>query len=642
VNFLRRGSAAGKQGPGQRKVRGRLFLKYVALFVAVVCLALLSNDLFQLRFSIRDYMAMSTRIQQGQAEIAAAKIGQFVTEIEGQIGWIAHLAWADSQPDEWRFDVARLLRQVPPIMEFAKIDDLGRERLRVSRVAPEVVGSLADRSREPSFVEAVSNKVYYGPVYFRVESEPYMTLSVAGVRRDAGVSVVELNLKFIRDVIAQFKLGNGGRAYVLDAAGRLIAHSDLTMVLSRTDFSQLRHVRSALSGGSTGPPEDDLATEDINGRRILAAHAEIAPLGWRVFVETPVEEALAPLYEATRRTGLVLVAALILASLAGLFLARRMVVPIRSLVAGAARIGSGDLGQRISITSGDEFEILGAQFNSMAAQLQDSYASLERKVDERTRELELANLAKSRFIAVASHDLRQPLHALGLFVGQLHGHVRSTEGRQLVERIDGAVLNMNELFTVLLDISKLDAGVLVPDLTEFPVDHLLKRMDATFAAAAGAKGLSLRVVASSAWVRSDSILLERILQNLVANAVRFAAHGGVVVGCRRRGAALRIDVCDSGPGIPKDQQRNVFGEFYQLAGPRQDQHRGLGLGLAIVDRLCRLLGHRLELASTPGKGSRFAIFVPPGGRTTRNRPAPQPPPVPFGSAGGQARAHHRR
>ncbi len=610
MNFLPRRPAARKQGSGQRKVRGRLFLKYVALFVAVVCLALVSNDLVQLRFSIRDYTAMSRRIQQGQAEIAAAKIGQFVTEIEDQIGWIAHLAWADSRLDEWRFDVARLLRQVPPIMEFAKIDAAGRERFRVSRTAPEVVESLADLSREPSFVEAVSNKVYYGPVYFRVESEPYMTLSIAGVRRDAGVSVVELNLKFIRDVIAQLKLGNGGRAYVVDADGRLIAHSDLTMVLSRMDFSQLRHVRSALAGGSTARPEGEMATEDINGRRILAAYAEIAPLGWRVFVETPVEEALAPLDAATRRTGLVLVAAFILASLAGLFLARRMVVPIRALVAGAARIGSGDLGQRISIRSGDEFETLGAQFNSMASQLQDSYATLERKVDERTRELELANLAKSRFIAVASHDLRQPLHALGLFVGQLRGHVPSTEGRALVERIDGAIVNMNELFTALLDISKLDAGVLVPDLTEFPVDHLLRRMDATFAAAAHAKGLSLRVVSSSAWVRSDVILLERILQNLVSNAVRFAARGGVVVGCRRRGSALRIDVCDSGPGIPKDQQRNVFGEFYQLAGPRQDRHRGLGLGLAIVDRLCRLLGHRIELASTPGKGSRFAILVP--------------------------------
>ena len=610
MNFFRRGPAAREQGPGQRKVRGRLFLKYVAFFVTVVCLALLSNDLFQLRFSTRDYTAMSIRIQQEQADAAAAKIGQFVTEIEGQLGWIANLAWADSRLDEWRFDVARLLHQVPAITEFTKIDGLGRERLRTSRVTPEVVGSLTDRSMEPSFVEAMSNKIYYGPVYFRVESEPYMTLALAGVRRDAGVSVVAVNLKFIRDVMSQLKLGNGGRAYVVDARGRLLAHSDLTMVLSRTDFSQLRHVRNALSGGPAARPEDETTTKDINGRPILAAYAEIAPLGWRVFVESPVEEALAPLDAAIRRTGVVLVAALILASLAGLLLARRMVVPIRALVAGAARIGSGDLGQRISIRSGDEFEILGAQFNSMAAQLQDSYANLERKVDERTRELELANLAKSRFIAVASHDLRQPLHALGLFVGQLHGYVPSIEGHRLVERIDGAVVNMNELFAALLDISKLDAGVLVPDLTEFPVDHLLRRMDATFAAAARAKGLSLRTVSSSAWVRSDIILLERILQNLVSNAVRFAAQGGVVVGCRRRGGQLRIDVCDSGPGIPRDQQRNVFGEFYQLDGPRQDQHRGLGLGLAIVDRQCRLLGHQVELTSTPGKGSRFSVFVP--------------------------------
>jgi signal transduction histidine kinase/CheY-like chemotaxis protein len=487
------------------------------------------------------------------------------------------------------------------------------------------VGSVADRSREPAFVEAVSSKVYYGPVYFRVGSEPYMTLSVAGVRRDAGVSVVEVNLKFIRDVISQLNLGNGGRAYVVDGSGRLIAHPDLTMVLSRTDFSRLRHVRSAFAGGPAGSPEDAMATEDINGRRILAAYAEVAPLGWLVFVEVPIEEALAPLDAAIRRTSLVLFAALILASLAGLILARRMVVPIRALVTGAARIGGGDLSQRISITSGDEFEILGAQFNSMAMQLQDSYATLERKVDERTRELELANLAKSRFIAVASHDLRQPLHALGLFVGQLRVHVPSIEGHRLVERIDGAVVNMNELFAALLDISKLDAGVLVPDLTEFPADHLLKRMDVTFAAAAHAKGLSLRVVASSAWVRSDIILLERILQNLASNALRFTAHGGVVVGCRRRGGLLRIEVCDSGAGIPQDQQRNVFGEFYQLVGQRQDPHRGMGLGLAIVDRLCRLLGHRVELTSTPGKGSRFAIFVPLAAERAEIVPPPSSP-----------------
>lgn len=609
MNSLRRG-AVRKQANGERRVRGRLFLKYAALFVAVVCLALLFNDLFQLRFSIRDYTAMSIRLQQEQADAAAAKIGQFVTEIEGQLGWVANQAWDDSKLDDWRFDLVRLLHQVPPVMEFTKIDGSGRERLRVSRVAPDVVDSRADRSSESPFIGAVSNKVYYGPVDFRVGSEPYMTLALAGVRRDAGVSVVTINLKFIRDVIAQLKLGTGGRAYVVDAGGRLIAHSDLTPVLSRADFSQLPHVRAALAGKSTVAPEDQTTTKDINERPVLAANAVIAPLGWRVFVETPVGEALAPLYAALWRTGFVLVAALILASLAGLFLARRMVVPIRALILGAARIGSGDLSQRLALKSGDELEILGAQFNSMAAQLQDSYATLERKVDERTRELELANLAKSRFIAVASHDLRQPLHALGLFVGQLREHVPSSAGSQLVDRIDGAVVNMNDLFAALLDISKLDAGALVPDVTEFPIERLFKRMDATFAAAARAKGLSLRVMSSRHWVRSDIILLERILQNLVANAVRFAADGRVVVGCRRRGTQLRIEVCDSGPGIPKDQQREIFSEFTQLDGPRQDRQHGLGLGLAIVDRLCRLLGHTVELSSTLGKGSRFSILVP--------------------------------
>ena len=609
MNFLRRGSAR-KQADGARRVRGRLFLKYTTLFVTVVCLALLFNNLFQLRFSFRDYTAMSIRLQQEQADAAAAKIGQFVTDIKGQLGWVANLAWDDNKLEEWRFDLVRLTHQVPPIMEFTKIDASGRERLRVSRVAPDVVNSLADLSGEAPFVGAVANKVYYGPVDFRVGSEPYMTLALAGVRRDAGVSVVTINLKFIRDVISQLKLGTGGRAYVVDAAGRLLAHSDLTPVLSRADFSQLSHVHAALAGKSTAAPEDQSTTRDINGRPVLAANAVIAPLGWRVFVETPVDEALAPLYAAYRRTGLVLVAALILASLAGLFLARRMVVPIRALIAGAARIGNGDLSQRLALKSGDELEILGAQFNSMAAQLQDSYATLERKVEERTRELELANLAKSRFIAVASHDLRQPLHALGLFVGQLREHVPSSAGRQLIDRIDSAVVNMNELFAALLDISKLDAGVLVPDVTEFPIEHLFKRMGATFAAAASAKELSLRVVSSSLWVRSDIILLERILQNLVSNAVRFAADGRVVIGCRRRGDQLCIEVCDSGPGIPKDRQRDIFGEFTQLDGPHQDRQRGLGLGLAIVDRLCRLLGHTVELASTPGRGSRFSILVP--------------------------------
>jgi len=382
-------------------------------------------------------------------------------------------------------------------------------------------------------------------------------------------------------------------------------------VLRNTDMSKLAQVRAAratASGGEDAAGSPVQEPENIEGRKVLTAYAPVAPLGWLMFVELPADEAYGPLYDAIWRSAALLLAGLALAFLSSLFLARRMVVPIQAMRVGAARIGSGDLTQRISIKTGDELEALADQFNRMAAQLQDSYAGLERKVEERTHQLELANLAKSRFLAAASHDLRQPVQALGLFVEQLHGHMKSAEGGRLVKRIDAAVAAMNELFNALLDISRLDAGVLNTEIAEFPVAGVLKRIESTFAAAAREKELSFRLVSSSAWVRSDPILLERILLNLVSNAIRYTAVGGVVVGCRRRGDTVRVEVWDSGPGIPEDQRRNIFGEFYRLAG--RNTHGGLGLGLAIVDRLCGLLAHPIELTSAVGKGSRFSITVP--------------------------------
>ena len=227
-----------------------------------------------------------------------------------------------------------------------------------------------------------------------------------------------------------------------------------------------------------------------------------------------------------------------------------------------------------------------------------------------TRELGEANQAKSRFIAAASHDLRQPLHALGLFVARLQGRVKAAERSRIVEQIDASVAAMNELFNDLLDMSKLDSGVLAPNISEFPIAQLLERTESTFSAAARKKGLSLRIVRNSAWVRSDFILLERILLNLVSNAVSYTARGKVVVGCRLRGRHLRIDVFDRGPGIPEDEYISIFREFYQIGGPQRERQGGMGLGLAIVDRLCRLLKHEIDLASALGKGSRFSVLVP--------------------------------
>jgi signal transduction histidine kinase/HAMP domain-containing protein len=372
---------------GASVVRSRLFLKYVALFVAVVALALIANGVFDVYFSYQEQKSALVRIQREQAEAAAGKIGQFISEIESQVGWTTQLPWSAGTLEQRRFDALRLLRQVPAITELAEIDSSGHEQLKVSRLAMEVVGSGNDVSKDPAFTEAVAHKVYYGPVYFRRESEPYMTLSLAGTRRDTGVSIAQVNLKLIWDVLSKIKFAGHGRAYVVGAGGRLIAHPDISLVLRNTDVSQLAQVKAARAneGGNTGEQVQEAL--DIDGHRVLTASAPVNPLGWLVFVETPVEEAYAPLYASLERTALVLLGALALAFGAGVFLARGMVVPIQALRAGAARIGAGDLNQRIAIKTGDEVEALANQFNDMAGRLQESYANLEHKVEVRTQEL---------------------------------------------------------------------------------------------------------------------------------------------------------------------------------------------------------------------------------------------------------------
>src|SRR5438105_11239481 len=378
------GGAAASSGT---RVRRRLFLKYVALFVAVVAVALLSNGIFEVFFYYREHKASLIRIQHEQAEAAAAKIGQFIKEIESQLGWTTQLPWSASSLENRRFDALRLLRLEPPITELAQVDSTGKERLRVSRLAMDVIDSGLDLSKDPKFTEAVARKVYYGPVYFRRESEPYMTLSLAGTRKDAGVSIAEVNLKLIWDVVSQIKVGERGHAYVVGAQGRLIAHPDISLVLRNTDMSKLLQVQAAQAGNASAGPESLQGTKNIQGQEVLTASAPIAPLGWTMLVELPVEEAYASLYLALQRLAIVLAGASIFAVLAGIFLARRMVGPIQALRAGAERFGGGDFAQRISIKTGDELEGLANQFNDMGARLQESYADLEGKVEQRTSQL---------------------------------------------------------------------------------------------------------------------------------------------------------------------------------------------------------------------------------------------------------------
>ena len=624
------GDGTEQQAPSEApvpKTRRRLFTKYVALFVAVVCVALLSNGIFDVFFYYQEHKTSLIRIQREQAEAAAAKIGQFVKEIESQLGWTTQLPWSAGSIEQRRFDALRLLRQVPAITELAQLDASGKERLRVSRLAMDVVASGTDFSKEPKFTEAVARKVYYGPVYFRRESEPYMTLAIAGTRRDAGVSVAEVNLKLIWDVVSQIKVGERGHAYVVDAQGRLIAHPDISLVLRNTDMSRLAQVSAAraATGATGGASERVQESDDISGRKVLTAYAPVAPLGWLVFVELPATEAYAPLYAALQRLGVVLLAALGFAVLAGMFLAGRMVGPIQALRAGAERIGGGDLAQRIRIKTGDELEALADQFNDMAGRLQESYAGLEQKVEERTREveeksrqLEMASQHKSQFLASMSHELRTPLNAIiGLTEMMVSNAARfgTEKAAEPLRRVHRAGSHLLGLINQVLDLSKIEAGKLELSPDVVALAPLITEVVDTARPLAEQNNNRL-VVKSQENLGSltvDPMRLRQILLNLLSNACKFTKQGEVTLLARKvidQGNWIEFTVSDTGIGMTPEQQAKLFEEFTQADSSTARQYGGTGLGLAITRKLARMMGGDVTLTSEAGKGSTFTVRLP--------------------------------
>ncbi|MHB1941714.1 MAG: ATP-binding response regulator [Acidiferrobacteraceae bacterium] len=243
-------------------------------------------------------------------------------------------------------------------------------------------------------------------------------------------------------------------------------------------------------------------------------------------------------------------------------------------------------------------------------QLRFEHVALLKEMMLKKEEAERANLGKSRFLAAASHDLRQPLHALGLFVAALEARVQATSARVLIKHIRSSLQALEDLLNSLLDISRLDAGVIVPRVFDSPLQPLFDRLEVEFGPQAEAKSLSLRVHPTDAAVATDPVLFERIVRNLLSNALRYTDSGGVVLGTRRRRELIRVEVWDTGVGIAPEHQRDIFEEFFQVGNDARDRNKGLGLGLAIVQRLTHLLGHRLDLVSRPGRGSRFSVELP--------------------------------
>jgi signal transduction histidine kinase len=593
-----------------RRLGRRLSIKVAAAIAGVAALVLVSAGGMSLWLILGSQMRTVTALHQVQAATAAERILRFVDELESHLRWLIAPSWSSTNEDDRRIDALRTLRALAPVSTLRLLDPQGREQLRVSRLGPDVVASGADLSRTDAYLAAQRQGRHVGPVYFQDGSEPYVTIHLGGASPRQGSVVADVNLKLIWDIVAASRIGEAGRMLLVDDAGRLISHPDISLVLRRADVSALPQVQAALASPPSGDGASLVAGRDLDGQKILSAHARLPSLGWSVVTELPRDEVLAPVYASIRLSIVALLGGLAAALVFGALIARHMLRPIETLTAGAARIGAGALDHRITITGSDELAELGERFNEMAGSLQAERAALEDKVAHRTQELARANQAKSRFLASASHDLRQPLHALSLFVDELHANPTRDRRARLNGKLTEAVGSLNGMFDAILDTSKIEADAIKPALSRFPVAPLCDALRALFAPAAAAKGLELKIGDSDLWVESDASLLQRIVQNLVANAIRYTDKGSITLACSSRDGELTIAVTDTGPGISPDVQTEIFGEFFRAPTPGQSGERGLGLGLFIVASFARLLNHPISLDSAPVRGSTFAIRVP--------------------------------
>jgi len=589
--------------------RRSLSWKYAAYFADVVSALLIISGAVGGYFAYRESVTALEQVQQAKARFAAAQIENFMRSVQdASLATVAKFSTTGPVgTEELQLELVALLRHHPEISDLHWIDADGVERVAFSRFDRNVADATHDWSEDPAVLAARETSRYVGPIHFRKETEPYVSVAAAANSRGR-VLIAEVNLKYVWDIVSQAQLTRDGVAYVVDRAGSLISHPDIGLVLAKTDLSQLPQVRRVLDHTPEGPAIIGNAI-DLAGVRVVSTAAPIDSLGWIVFAEESLDEAFRPVYASLARSVGLVVLGLVTAIAASMLLARRMVRPIREIETRARQIGEGRFEQRIALATGDELEALANQFNHMAAHVQQTYAMQETRIAERTRELARANDAKTRFLAAASHDLRQPIHALALFVGQLHGLELPTEAKALLERIERSVEALNGLLEALLDLSKLDVGAIVAQRRPLALHELLSRLTAEFAPSAEAKGLAITNVPTSLWVDSDPVLLQRILLNVIANALRYTREGRILVGCRRRGEQVEVIVADTGVGIDSSHLPYLFEEFYTAAPTRADRTTGLGLGLAIVKRLADLLEHRVTIESAPGKGTVARILI---------------------------------
>jgi two-component system, NtrC family, sensor kinase len=609
----------------------RLIWKYTTVVVALVAAAIVSVGLTELYFSYQDSKRALTRVERDKAASAAASIDQRMQDVLGELRDVAQPTVEQGEAGRVERNQAfhRVFGREKLVSQLSYLDAAGKERVRSSTLEPDRLNRGIDFSGSPEFIGARRKQPFFGPVYFQRGSQPHVRVALAEPGARGGVVVGELDLGFVGQVVERARIGTAGYAYAVGSRGDLITHPDINLVLRHTNFASLPQVGAALGARAQDPAEAATIGRDQDGTKVLSAFETIDSLGWRVFVEQPLSEALAPLKAAIWRTALLLVAFLVLAIATSVLLARRLVRPIESIQTAATKIGSGALNQRIEIASHDELGALADEFNRMAARLEESYASLEQKVEERTRELETAlakldekgreleaaSRHKSAFLANMSHELRTPLNAILGFSQVLRERLFGDLNEKQEDYIDDILSSGNHLLSLIndvLDLSKVEAGEVELQVAPFSLRESLERGVVMVRERALKDDVQVSLTANPEVdiVAGDERRIRQVIFNLLTNAVKFTPSGGVVdVRAAQVNGEVRISVADTGPGIAAEDRERIFEEFQQTdAGI--EKREGTGLGLALSKRLVELHGGRIWVDGELGDGSTFVFTLP--------------------------------
>jgi signal transduction histidine kinase len=615
---------------GQR--RRRLVRHYFLVSVILISGGLITSGLSELYFQYRESSAALVKLQQEITSGAASKIEQFIQEIERTTRGATksrELTEKGLSP-EYQFELRRLLVIAPAITEAMAIDNQGIARVAVSRFASILPQGEKIGSALPALELAREGKTFFSPVYFYRGSEPYMTIAVPidrYVGQEIGALQVQVNLKYVWDLVSNLKVGTKGYAYAVAHNGDLIAHPDISLVLQRRNIAQLPQVRSALQSGAEAVGPRWTIARNLGGQKVFSSWTVIPVLGWAVFVEQPVEEVHGPLYASMFRTSGLLLVGLGMALVASLLVARRVVRPLEALRKGVERIGGGDLNSRLEVKTGDEIEVLAEEFNRMAENLRYAYTGLEQKVAERTRDLAVANQRlqeldrlKSDFVSNVSHELRTPLTAIkgavDLVLREVAGPLTEKQTHYLT-RVRSNTQHLAGLINDLLDLSKIESGRIEVNSSRVSLGGLAHEVMETLRPVAAEKFIALETTIPEPpiLVWADREKINQVLMNLIGNAIKFTpAQGRVAVSVEKNGSeSIRVSVSDTGPGIPPQEKEKIFDKFYQIAQVGETKPRGTGLGLAICKALVELNGGRIWVETTENRGSTFCFTLPVSG-----------------------------